>query len=81
MLCPQNRVVNAHCSNVEWRQADATTLRLQPGSLDVVFSNWLLMYLSDEEVGNMAAESLRWVSIAAIEIRTCFQGAHVSVRP
>jgi len=43
------------------RQADATQLIVPPNSFDVVFSNWLLMYLSDEEVAKLAADALRWV--------------------
>jgi phosphoethanolamine N-methyltransferase len=36
---------------------------LQPAaSYDVVFSNWLLMYLSDEEVEALAVKALSWVS-------------------
>lgn len=34
-----------------------------PESYDVVFSNWLLMYLSDEEVQDLAARILSWVSL------------------
>ena len=33
-------------------------------SYDVVFSNWLLMYLSDEEVEALAVKILGWVSEA-----------------
>lgn len=32
------------------------------GSYDVVFSNWLLMYLSDAEVQALAVKILDWVS-------------------
>lgn len=60
-LIAQNRENNVHCSNVEWRQADATQLQLPSASFDVVFSNWLLMYLADDEVAKLAADSLRWV--------------------
>jgi phosphoethanolamine N-methyltransferase len=36
---------------------------VQPtGHYDVVFSNWLLMYLSDAEVQALAAKVLNWVS-------------------
>lgn len=42
--------------------ADVTQLTLTPGSYDVVFSNWLLMYLSDEEVYNLACAAISWVS-------------------
>ena len=40
---------------------DATELELPAASFDVVFSNWLLMYLSDEEVSKLAADALCWV--------------------
>ena len=47
--------------NVKWRAADATELELPAASFDVVFSNWLLMYLSDAEVSKLASDALRWV--------------------
>ena len=47
--------------NVKWRAADATELELPAASFDVVFSNWLLMYLSDNEVSKLASDALRWV--------------------
>lgn len=36
--------------NVTFRTLDATKVDYAPGSFDLVFSNWLLMYLSDTEV-------------------------------
>ena len=47
--------------NVKWMAKDATELELPAASFDVVFSNWLLMYLSDAEVTKLAADALRWV--------------------
>lgn len=47
--------------NVKWRAADATELELPAAGFDVVFSNWLLMYLSDAEVSKLASDALRWV--------------------
>lgn len=47
--------------NIEHEVADATMLDLEESSYDVVFSNWLLMYLDDEEVGNLASDALAWV--------------------
>ena len=35
---------------MKFLQADVTKLALEASSQDVVFSCWLLMYLSDEEV-------------------------------
>jgi hypothetical protein len=47
--------------NVRWLVKDATELEVPAGSVDVVFSNWLLMYLADSEVAKLAADALRWV--------------------
>lgn len=41
---------------------DATELQLDAGSADVVFSNWLYMYLTDAEVEQLARNALSWVS-------------------
>ncbi len=40
---------------------DATDLDISAGSTDVLFSNWLLMYLSDEECAKLARDALHWV--------------------
>ena len=36
--------------NVTFRTLDATKVDYPTGSFDLVFSNWLLMYLSDTEI-------------------------------
>ncbi len=43
------------------RVADVTELVLPANAHDLVFSNWLLMYLSDEEVAKLAASLISWV--------------------
>jgi len=45
-----NRTRNASHTNVEYRCTDATHLELEPRSADLIFSNWLLMYLSEDEI-------------------------------
>jgi len=60
-LIEENRRLNQRCANVEWMAADATKLDLPPESLDVVFSNWLLMYLSDAEVESLFRRALKWL--------------------
>lgn len=50
-----------HRRNVRYQVADATELVLPAGSVDVLFSNWLLMYLSDAEVAKLASDALAWV--------------------
>ena len=51
----------AHRRNVRYQVADATEMVLPAGSVDVLFSNWLLMYLSDAEVAKLASDALAWV--------------------
>jgi phosphoethanolamine N-methyltransferase len=46
---------------VTFRVGDATELDCSPASFDVVFSNWLLMYLGDAECAKLAADALTWV--------------------
>jgi hypothetical protein len=60
-LPPQKRRRNGHLPNVDFRVADVTALDLPLGGYDVVFSNWLLMYLSDAEVAALMANALGWV--------------------
>ena len=43
------------------RCGDAMELSLPEGSCDVAFSNWLLMYLGDVEVQQLAQNMLSWV--------------------
>ena len=45
---------------MKFLQADVTKLALEASSQDVVFSCWLLMYLSDEEVCEWA---LLWAGL------------------
>eukprot|EP00386_Alphamonas_edax_P015138 GDKI01046330.1.p1 GENE.GDKI01046330.1~~GDKI01046330.1.p1 ORF type:complete len:338 (+),score=103.82 GDKI01046330.1:79-1014(+) len=45
----------------EFMCADATKLEFAPGSLDVVFWNWLMMYLSDAEVTELIDRALTWL--------------------
>lgn len=60
-LIDQNEANNGHFGNVSFRCGDATELRLPKSSADIVFSNWLLMYLSDDEVQGLAANMLHWL--------------------
>jgi phosphoethanolamine N-methyltransferase len=57
--------LNAHYGNVDFLCADVTSPELdktiQPESADLVFSNWLLMYLSDKEVKDLLVRVLKWI--------------------
>jgi len=48
----KNQSINGHYKNTSFMCADVTSqdLVIQANSIDLIFSNWLLMYLSDEEV-------------------------------
>lgn len=61
----KNEETNSHYKNVEFMCADVTSaeLKIEPGSADIVFSNWLLMYLSDEEVVELAKKMVQWVKM------------------
>ena len=60
-LIAENERVNGHLRNATFAVGDATELQLPAGSVDVLFSNWLLMYLGDEEVSGLATRALSWV--------------------
>lgn len=59
----QNEDVNGHYNNIDFKCADVTSpdLNIAAGSADLVFSNWLLMYLSDEEVKGLASRVMEWL--------------------
>ncbi|KAL5697414.1 phosphoethanolamine N-methyltransferase [Ranunculus cassubicifolius] len=59
----KNESTNGHFQNVKFMCADVTSpgLKIAPGSLDLIFSNWLLMYLADNEVENLAKRMVNWL--------------------
>ncbi|KAK6127617.1 hypothetical protein DH2020_038634 [Rehmannia glutinosa] len=61
----KNEALNAHHKNVKFLCADVTSpdLNFPEGSLDVIFSNWLLMYLSDNEVEKLAERMVKWLKV------------------
>lgn len=60
-LTEKNKKANGDLPNVEIYREDATKLQMEERSCDVIFSNWLLMYLSDEEVESLAQRALSWL--------------------
>ena len=54
----KNKKENEKHKNVEFLCADVTQLERNPGSYDVIFSNWLLMYLGDDEVHKLLNKML-----------------------
>ncbi|CAL9218135.1 unnamed protein product [Arabidopsis halleri] len=59
----KNESVNGHYKNIKFMCADVTSpdLKIADGSIDLIFSNWLLMYLSDKEVELMAERMIGWI--------------------
>ncbi|KAF5767525.1 putative phosphoethanolamine N-methyltransferase [Helianthus annuus] len=62
---PENESINGHHENVEFKCADVISpdLNFPAESMDLIFSNWLLMYLSDKEVEYIAERLLKWVKV------------------
>ncbi|RAL50101.1 hypothetical protein DM860_007775 [Cuscuta australis] len=61
----KNEATNGHHKNVKFMCADVTSpeLNFAEESLDLIFSNWLLMYLSDNEVVNLVERMVKWLRV------------------
>ncbi|KAK4395642.1 Phosphoethanolamine N-methyltransferase 1 [Sesamum angolense] len=61
----KNETINGHNKNVKFMCADVTSpdLNFPEGSLDLIFSNWLLMYLADKEVEDLAQRMVKWLKV------------------
>ncbi|KAG8003997.1 Phosphoethanolamine N-methyltransferase 3 [Nibea albiflora] len=57
----KNRQDNGHHSNATFIRADVTKLDVPQNSIDFIFSNWLLMYLNDEELKSFIEKALGWL--------------------
>ncbi|KAF5734026.1 putative phosphoethanolamine n-methyltransferase [Tripterygium wilfordii] len=59
----KNENINGSYKNVKFVCADVTSpdLKISDESVDMIFSNWLLMYLSDKEVENLAERMVKWL--------------------
>lgn len=65
-LVPQfiekNRKDNSSFPHISFLCADAMHLEFKEGLFDVVFSNWLFLYLEDDEVEQLLEKISRWLS-------------------
>lgn len=61
----KNQSINGHHKNITFRCADVTSndLKIEDNSVDLIFSNWLLMYLSDEEVQKLVGKMVKWLKV------------------
>jgi phosphoethanolamine N-methyltransferase len=58
----KNRQRHGHHAHVDFLRADVTELQFPAEKkFDVIFSNWLLMYLSDEEIKVLTRNMLSWL--------------------
>lgn len=55
-----SQLANTH-SSPSLQISDALNLRLEAASVDLLFSNWLLMYLSDVETVTFLRKALIWL--------------------
>jgi len=56
----ENRQNNAHLGNIDFVTSDAATLEVSQ-KYDIVFSNFLLQYLDEEECRNVVLKTISWV--------------------
>ncbi|VDM63782.1 unnamed protein product [Angiostrongylus costaricensis] len=57
----KNKERNAHLRNISYQISDAANFQMEDGSVDLVFTNWLMMYLSDREVVDFLLNAMRWL--------------------
>ncbi|XP_047492053.1 phosphomethylethanolamine N-methyltransferase-like [Penaeus chinensis] len=58
----KNKHDNKHMGNINFMCADVTKLDFPAGSFDLVFSNWLFMYLGDKETQAVFERCMKWLS-------------------
>ncbi|KAF3437181.1 hypothetical protein FNV43_RR19934 [Rhamnella rubrinervis] len=80
----KNESINGHYKNTKFMCADVTSpdLEISDESVDLIFSNWLLMYLSDKEVENLAQRLLKWLKVGGFIFfrESCFHQSGDSKR-
>ncbi|KAK3867601.1 hypothetical protein Pcinc_026956 [Petrolisthes cinctipes] len=57
----ENRARNKRLNNITYICHDVINLCLPAGSVDLVFSNWLFKYLTEEEVAVLLTRALSWL--------------------
>lgn len=62
----ENRKINGHMKNINFVVGEASALEIDTNSIDLVFTNWLMMYLTDGEVINFLKHTLDWLKVGGI---------------
>ncbi|KAE9554540.1 hypothetical protein FO519_002244 [Halicephalobus sp. NKZ332] len=57
----KNKERNATAKNIKFVVSDAAHLELSNRSVDLVFTNWLMMYMTDPEVVEFVTNALKWL--------------------
>ena len=57
----ENAKGHSTMENITFQCADASKLEFRDRSIDLVFSNWLMMYLNDHEVRSLAKNTHQWL--------------------
>lgn len=57
----KNRKDHADCLNVDWICADAMDLNFKRETFDLIFCNWLFMYLKDAETKQLIERIYNWL--------------------
>lgn len=57
----RNRELNSDLNNIDYLPSDVTKLDFERNTFNMVFSNWLLMYLKDAEILKLVENSLYWI--------------------
>ncbi|XP_070559942.1 uncharacterized protein [Ptychodera flava] len=58
-----NKQSHGAMGNIEFITADVVKVDFPPHSFDFIFSNYLLQYLDDKEVGEVVKNVLKWVTV------------------
>ncbi|XP_060081824.1 uncharacterized protein LOC132561110 [Ylistrum balloti] len=57
----KNKEVNSMFTNIDYIVDDAMNIKLEPNSVGFVFTNWLFMYLDDNDTTRLLNNILKWV--------------------
>lgn len=80
----KNESINGHYKNVKFMCADVASpeLNFSAESVDLIFSNWLLMYLSDKEVEELVERMVKWLKVGGFIFfrESCFHQSGDSKR-
>ncbi|XP_057465353.1 phosphomethylethanolamine N-methyltransferase-like [Actinidia eriantha] len=80
----KNEEINEHYKNIKFMCADVTSpdLHIEAESMDLIFSNWLLMYLSDKEVEYLVERMVKWLKVGGFIFfrESCFHQSGDSKR-